>query len=52
MKDAIYLIRDESNGKSVRLDPAAYRTEDEFQTLLERFPELLAGEKNLSDMPC
>lgn len=45
MKDAIYLIKDESREKSVRLEPTPYGTEDEFQTLLERFPELLAGEQ-------
>jgi hypothetical protein len=40
MKDAIYLIEE-----PVRLEPTPYRTEDEFQTLLERFPRLLAGEQ-------
>jgi hypothetical protein len=45
MKDAIYLIKDEGSEKSVRLEPTPYETEDEFQTLLERFPELLAGEQ-------
>jgi hypothetical protein len=44
MKDAIYLIKDEGN-EPVRLEPTSYGTEDEFQTLLERFPQLLAGEQ-------
>jgi hypothetical protein len=45
MKDAIYLINDKTGEKSMRLEPSPYTTEDEFQTLLERFPELLAGEQ-------
>jgi hypothetical protein len=45
MNDAIYLISDSSSEKSMRLEPTPYVTEDEFQALLERFPELLAGEQ-------
>jgi len=51
MKDPIYLIKDDGNGKSVRLEATEYGTEDEFQTLLERFPELLAGEQIDRDNP-
>ena len=45
MNDAIFLIKDETEAKPVRLTPTPYVTEEEFQTLLERFPELLAGEQ-------
>lgn len=43
MSDPIYLVRD--NQQAIRMEPKAYATEDEFQSLLERFPELLAGEQ-------
>jgi len=45
LNDAIYLINDKTDEKAMRLEPTPYVTEDEFQTLLERFPELLAGEQ-------
>lgn len=45
MADPIFLIPDGSTANAIRLDATEYRTEDEFQTLLERFPELLAGEQ-------
>ena len=45
MRDAIYLIKEEARERSVRMEPTPYATEDEFQSLLERFPELLAGEQ-------
>jgi hypothetical protein len=51
MNDAIYLINDASSKTSIRLEPTPYGTEDEFQTLLERFPELLAGEQIDRDNP-
>jgi hypothetical protein len=45
MNDAIYLINDASGEMARRLEPTPYATEHEFQGLLERFPELLAGEQ-------
>jgi len=43
MADPIYLIKDSQ--RAVRMDPQPYVSEDEFQELLGRFPELLAGEQ-------
>ncbi|ABC83640.1 hypothetical protein [Anaeromyxobacter dehalogenans] len=43
MADPIYLIH--ADGRSVRLEPSSYDSEDEFQGLLEHHPELLAGEQ-------
>lgn len=45
MADPIYLIRDDDLGKSIKLEAKPYASEDEFQLLLGRFPELLAGEQ-------
>ena len=43
MADPIYLIKDDQ--PAVRMEPKAYATEKEFQGLLERHRELLAGEQ-------
>lgn len=43
MSDPIYLIQ--AGGKAIRLESRMYDTEDEFQGLLEKYPELLAGEQ-------
>jgi len=41
--DPIYLIK--ADGKPVRMESRSYDSEDEFQGLLEKYPELLAGEQ-------
>lgn len=43
MADPIYLIKDDQ--QAIRMEPKPYDTEDEFQDMLKRFPELLAGEQ-------
>jgi hypothetical protein len=49
MADPIYLIKD--NQQAIRMEPTPYDKEEEFQELLERFPELLAGEQVDRDDP-
>ena len=49
MRDAIYLIN--SQNEAVPMTPAAYVKEEEFQEVLERFPELLAGEQVDREFP-
>lgn len=51
MSDPIYLIRDDNQGGAIRLEAKPYAKEEEFQLLLERFPELLAGEQVEPDDP-
>jgi hypothetical protein len=43
MADPIYLVKD--NQTAVRMEPTPYEEEAEFQDLIVRFPELLAGEQ-------
>jgi hypothetical protein len=49
MRDAIYLINERN--EAVQMTPAAYAKEEEFQDILERFPELLAGEQVDREFP-
>lgn len=43
MADPIYLV--DPGGKAVAMHPTPYDSEEEFQSLLARYPELLAGEQ-------
>jgi len=43
MSGVIYVIQDGRNLK--RMEQTAYTREEDFQQLLEQFPELLAGEQ-------
>jgi len=43
MADPIYLIQ--KGGKALKLQSKVYDSEEEFQDLLEKYPELLAGEQ-------
>lgn len=49
LADPIYLI--DKNNMAVRMEPTPYAKEEEFQEVLERFPELLAGEQIDRDNP-
>ncbi len=46
---AIYIVQD--GKKLIRMEQSAYATEANFQTLIEQFPELLAGEQINSAEP-
>lgn len=49
MTSGIFLIQD--GGKLVRMDEAAYDSEDLLQSLLENYPDLLAGDQMESSDP-
>ena len=40
---SLFVLRD--NAEMIRLDPISFDSEDEFQSLLERFPELIPGDQ-------
>jgi len=49
MSGAIFVVQNDE--KLIRMEQAAYTTEENFQKLLESFPELLAGEQINSTEP-
>lgn len=50
MTDRIYLVSDDETLKPMEMAP--YASEDVLQRLLERYPDLLAGEQVNPDDPC